>query len=75
MARPVCDILSQRFTNLMLHPFIESAAREASLDWFGLVEQEPDAELDNGGLGRLHCEPIGCAHPANANKAATARRH
>src|SRR4030088_2162773 len=39
--------------NLMLHPFIERAARESSLDWFGLVEQEPDAGLGNGGLGRL----------------------
>jgi starch phosphorylase len=39
--------------NLMLHPFIERAVRESSLDWFGLVEQEPDAGLGNGGLGRL----------------------
>jgi glycogen phosphorylase len=45
--------LSNNIMNLMLHPFIERAARESSLDWFGLVEQEPDAGLGNGGLGRL----------------------
>ena len=45
--------LTNNVMNLMLHPFIESAARESSLDWFGLVEQEPDAGLGNGGLGRL----------------------
>ena len=45
--------LANNVMNLMLHPFIERAARESSLDWFGLVEQEPDAGLGNGGLGRL----------------------
>jgi starch phosphorylase len=45
--------LTNNVVNLMLHPFIERAARESSLDWFGLVEQEPDAGLGNGGLGRL----------------------
>jgi starch phosphorylase len=45
--------LTNNITNLMLHPFIERAAREASLDWFSVVEQEPDAGLGNGGLGRL----------------------
>ena len=45
--------LTNNIVNLMLHPFIERAARESSLDWFGLVEQEPDAGLGNGGLGRL----------------------
>jgi starch phosphorylase len=45
--------LSNNIMNLMLHPFIERAARESSLDWLGLVEQEPDAGLGNGGLGRL----------------------
>jgi len=45
--------LANNIMNLMLHPFIERAARESSLDWFGLAEQEPDAGLGNGGLGRL----------------------
>jgi glycogen phosphorylase len=45
--------LTNNIMNLMLHPFIERAARESSLDWFSLVEQEPDAGLGNGGLGRL----------------------
>ncbi len=35
--------LTNNVTNLMLHPFIEDAAREGGLDWFDLVEQEPDA--------------------------------
>ena len=37
----------------MLDRYVEGAAREASLDWLGLIEQEPDAGLGNGGLGRL----------------------
>jgi glycogen phosphorylase len=45
--------LTNNITNLMLRPFIERAEREGSLDWFGLVDQEPDAGLGNGGLGRL----------------------
>jgi starch phosphorylase len=45
--------LTNNVTNLMLHPFVKRSARTGSLDWFGLVEQEPDAGLGNGGLGRL----------------------
>ena len=45
--------LTNNVTNLTLHPFVERADREGALDWFGLVEQEPDAGLGNGGLGRL----------------------
>ena len=45
--------LSNNVTNLLLHPFIDRVMREDSLDWVGLVEQEPDAGLGNGGLGRL----------------------
>src|ERR1700722_10158559 len=45
--------LTNNVTNLLLHPFIDRAMREDSLDWVGLVEQEPDAGLGNGGLGRL----------------------
>ena len=45
--------LTNNITNLMLDRYVEGAAREASLDWLGLIEQEPDAGLGNGGLGRL----------------------
>jgi glycogen phosphorylase len=45
--------LTNNVTNLMLHSVIDRAAREDNLDWFALVEQEPDAGLGNGGLGRL----------------------
>jgi starch phosphorylase len=45
--------LTNNVMNLKLQPFIERTARESGLDWLGLVEQEPDAGLGNGGLGRL----------------------
>ena len=31
----------------------KAAIKEKNLDWFELLEQEPDAGLGNGGLGRL----------------------
>ena len=40
-------------TNLLLDPLVEHAAREAGFDWLSLIEEEPDAGLGNGGLGRL----------------------
>src|SRR3954465_12509673 len=45
--------LTSNIPNLMRAPYVEGAAREAPLDWLGLIEQEPDAGLGNGGLGRL----------------------
>ncbi len=45
--------LINNITNLGLHPYAEHAAEEVNLDWLGLAEQEPDAGLGNGGLGRL----------------------
>ena len=45
--------LTNNITNLMLRSVVGDAARAAGLDWVGLVEQEPDAGLGNGGLGRL----------------------
>src|SRR3984893_144654 len=45
--------LGNNVANLLLDPFVQRAARERNLDWFGLLEQEPDAGLGNGGLGRL----------------------
>ncbi len=45
--------LTNNVTNLMLQQPIERSLLESNLDWFALVEQEPDAGLGNGGLGRL----------------------
>src|SRR5262249_47043034 len=36
-----------------LGPLVSDAVKQASLDWLGLLEEEPDAGLGNGGLGRL----------------------
>src|SRR5262249_17408888 len=45
--------LTNNITNLLLGRVVSDAVKEKSLDWFGLIEQEPDAGLGNGGLGRL----------------------
>src|SRR6267142_2802473 len=45
--------LSNNITNLLLSPFVSEAAKQRSLDLLGLLEEEPDAALGNGGLGRL----------------------
>jgi glycogen phosphorylase len=45
--------LANNVTNLLLDPLVEQAAKQKNLDWLGLLEQEPDAGLGNGGLGRL----------------------
>jgi starch phosphorylase len=45
--------LSNNVTNLLLDHFVQRAAQQRDLDWLGLLEQEPDAGLGNGGLGRL----------------------
>src|SRR5438105_5379999 len=45
--------LTNNVTNLLLDPFVRRTAEQMNLDWLGLVEQEPDAGLGNGGLGRL----------------------
>jgi starch phosphorylase len=45
--------LANNVTNLLLNPFVKRAAEQRHLDWLGLIEQEPDAGLGNGGLGRL----------------------
>ncbi len=45
--------LSNNVTNLLLDPFAKRAAAQRNVDWLGLIEQEPDAGLGNGGLGRL----------------------
>src|SRR6202034_3750515 len=45
--------LANNVTNLLLDPYVQSALKQKNLDWVELVEQEPDAGLGNGGLGRL----------------------
>jgi starch phosphorylase len=45
--------LANNITNLMLTPLVDAAAREKGLRLAELLEQEPDAGLGNGGLGRL----------------------
>jgi starch phosphorylase len=45
--------LANNVTNLLLDPLAKQAVKQKNLDWLGLLEQEPDAGLGNGGLGRL----------------------
>jgi len=45
--------LANNITNLMLDPIAAQLIKEKNLDWLGLLEQEPDPGLGNGGLGRL----------------------
>jgi glycogen phosphorylase len=45
--------LANNVMNLLLDPFVKQAVDQKNLDWLGLLEQEPDAGLGNGGLGRL----------------------
>src|ERR1700730_5897583 len=45
--------LANNVTNLLLDPLVKQAVKQKNLDWVGLLDQEPDAGLGNGGLGRL----------------------
>ena len=45
--------LANNVTNLLLRQVVEKAAAEKNIDLVELLEQEPDAGLGNGGLGRL----------------------
>jgi starch phosphorylase len=45
--------LANNIKNLILDPVAKQAVKQKDLDWLGLLEQEPDAGLGNGGLGRL----------------------
>src|SRR5437867_8374234 len=45
--------LTNNITNLLLDPLAKQVAKHKNLDMVELVEQEPDAGLGNGGLGRL----------------------
>jgi len=45
--------LANNSTNLLLDPLVSAVVKRQKLDWYELLEQEPDAGLGNGGLGRL----------------------
>ncbi len=45
--------LANNIGNLLLSPLLQYAVKEKELDWLKLIEEEPDAGLGNGGLGRL----------------------
>jgi len=45
--------LANNVTNLLLDPVAKQAIQQKNIDWLALLEQEPDAGLGNGGLGRL----------------------
>src|SRR5215469_14016022 len=45
--------LSNNISNLLLSNAAKDVVQQKNLDWLQVVEQEPDAGLGNGGLGRL----------------------
>jgi starch phosphorylase len=45
--------LANNVTNLLLDPLVKEALQQKSVNWIDLLEQEHDAGLGNGGLGRL----------------------
>src|SRR5512132_346297 len=45
--------LANNIMNLLLDREVQRVVVDKGLDWLGVLEQEPDAGLGNGGLGRL----------------------
>jgi len=45
--------LANNIETLLLDPVAQQLITDENLDWLGLLEQEPDAGLGNGGLGHL----------------------
>src|SRR5215475_5645740 len=45
--------LANNVMNLLLDPVAKEVVAQHHLDWLALLEEEPDAGLGNGGLGRL----------------------
>jgi starch phosphorylase len=45
--------LANNVTNLCLDPLVREAVQHHDINWSELLEEEPDAALGNGGLGRL----------------------
>ena len=46
--------LANNVTNLLLDPLAKQAVKQKNLDWLGLLEQEPDADLDGRLRGQRH---------------------
>jgi starch phosphorylase len=53
MEFPIGRSLASNVSNLLLDPAMLEACREKNVDWYELLDQEPDAGLGNGSLGRL----------------------
>ena len=45
--------LANNVMNLLLDPTVKQAIKDDNIDWLSLLDEEPDAGLGNGGLGRL----------------------
>jgi starch phosphorylase len=45
--------MANNVTNLLLDPLLRNTLQQEGLEWTSILEQEPDAGLGNGGLGRL----------------------
>ena len=45
--------LANNVTNLLLDQVVQAAVKDRQADWPGQLDEEPDAGLGNGGLGRL----------------------
>ncbi len=44
---------ANNMTNLLLEPFVAQAAKQKDIELLSVLQEEPDAGLGNGGLGRL----------------------
>src|SRR6516162_2284820 len=53
MEFPIGRSLANNVTNLLLDDVIKKDLEAKKFDWYALLEEEPDAALGNGGLGRL----------------------
>ena len=45
--------LANNVTNLLVDPVVQVIVQHQNINWIELLEEEPDAALGNGGLGRL----------------------
>ena len=50
--------LANNVTNLLLDPVAKEVVKQKNLDWFELLEQEPDAGLGNGGLAACFLDSL-----------------